>query len=107
MEDHKPAIKPADRGESIMPIHGTFNFQCGPGVSCFTNCCRDVTIFLTPYDILRMKNKLGISSEEFIAQYTLPMTGTDSGLPIFVLQDGRGPRETLRFCRSPGRLPGL
>ena len=34
MEEPKPAIKPADRGESIMPIHGTFNFQCGPGVSC-------------------------------------------------------------------------
>ena len=31
MEDPKPAIKPADRGESIMPIHGTFNFHCGPG----------------------------------------------------------------------------
>ena len=97
MEDPKPAIKPADRGESIMPIHGTFNFQCGPGVSCYTRCCGDVTIFLTPYDILRMKNKLGISSEDFIAQYTLPMTGSDSGLPIFILKMGEGPDKRCAF----------
>lgn len=97
MEDLKPAIKPADRGESIMPIHGTFNFKCGPGVSCFTNCCGDVTIFLTPYDILRMKNILGISSEDFIDQYTLPMTGRDSGLPVFVLKMGDDPGKRCPF----------
>ena len=32
MEETRPAIKPAARGEAIMPIHGTFNFKCGPGV---------------------------------------------------------------------------
>jgi Fe-S-cluster containining protein len=91
MEENKPAIKPAARGEAIMPIHGTFNFKCGPGVSCFTNCCGDVTIFLTPYDILRMKNKLGLTSEDFIDRYTLPMTGGDAGLPVFVLRMGEAP----------------
>ena len=56
-----------------------------------------MTIFLTPYDILRMKNKLGISSEEFIDQYTLPMTGNESGLPIFVLKMGEGPEKRCAF----------
>jgi len=31
----------------------TFTFACHPGVSCFNQCCRDVNIFLTPYDIIR------------------------------------------------------
>ena len=66
MEEIKSEIKPAARGEGIMPIHGTFNFKCSPGVGCFTRCCGDVTIVLTPYDILRLKNRLGIGSEDFI-----------------------------------------
>ena len=91
MEETKSTLKPAPRGESILPIHGTFNFKCGPGVPCYTRCCGDVTIFLTPYDILRLKNKLGLTSEEFIDQYALLMTGSEAGLPVFILKMGEGP----------------
>jgi len=48
-----------------------FSFACHPGVSCFNKCCNDVNIFLTPYDIIRLKNRLGISSSEFLAKYTI------------------------------------
>ena len=48
-----------------------FPFRCHPGVSCYNKCCNDVNIFLTPYDIIRLKNKLGISSGEFLEKYTL------------------------------------
>jgi uncharacterized protein len=48
-----------------------FEFNCHPGVSCFNKCCNDVNIFLTPYDIIRLKNRLGISSTEFLEKYTL------------------------------------
>ena len=47
-----------------------FTFSCHPGVSCFNQCCSDVNIFLTPYDVLRLKNRLGISSQEFLDKYT-------------------------------------
>jgi Fe-S-cluster containining protein len=100
MEEIKPTIKPAARGEGIMPIHGTFNFQCGPGVGCYTRCCGDVTIVLTPYDILRLKNRLGITSEDFIDQYTLPLTKSDSGLPVFALKMGEGPEKRCPFVSS-------
>jgi uncharacterized protein len=88
MKETESTIKPVARGEGIMPIHGIFSFKCGPGVPCYTRCCRDVTIVLTPYDILRLKNRLGISSEDFIDRYTLPLTKSDSGLPVFVLKMG-------------------
>ena len=39
-----------------------FKFRCHPGVSCFTECCGKTTIILTPYDILRLKNRLRITS---------------------------------------------
>jgi uncharacterized protein len=97
MKESEPTIKPVARGEGIMPIHGIFSFKCGPGVACFTRCCRDVTIVLTPYDILRLKNRLGISSEDFIDRYTLPLTSSDSGLPVFVLKMGDDPDKRCPF----------
>jgi Fe-S-cluster containining protein len=100
MEENRSTIKPAARGEGIMPIHGTFNFKCGPGVGCYTRCCGDVTIVLTPYDILRLKNRLGISSEDFIDRYTLPLTKPDSGLPVFVLKMGDGPGKRCPFVST-------
>jgi len=49
----------------------TFRFACYKGLSCFNTCCADVNIFLTPLDVVRMKNRLGVSSDEFIDRYTL------------------------------------
>jgi hypothetical protein len=48
----------------------TFTFHCHPGVECFCRCCRDVDMYLYPYDIIRMKNRLGISTGHFLEQYT-------------------------------------
>ena len=44
----------------------TFEFRCHPGVSCFNLCCRNLNLFLNPYDVIRLKQNLGISSSEFI-----------------------------------------
>jgi Fe-S-cluster containining protein len=47
----------------------TFSFRCYPGIGCFNRCCRNLNLFLYPYDVLRLKNALGISSDEFLDQY--------------------------------------
>jgi Fe-S-cluster containining protein len=47
-------------------------FRCYKGIECFNACCRDIDITLTPYDILRLKQRLGISSTEFLRDYTYP-----------------------------------
>ncbi len=67
-------------------MYGKFRFSCHKGVACFTKCCKNVTIFLTPYDILRMKNRLGVSSEEFLATYTRTLVGSAHSLPVVVLR---------------------
>jgi len=63
-----------------------FYFSCSPAVSCFNECCRDISQFLTPYDILRLKNRLGLRSDEFLKQYTTLHTGPETGLPVIVLR---------------------
>ncbi len=63
-----------------------FKFKCHPGVKCFTQCCRDINIILTPYDIIRLKNRLHLSSQEFLAIYTEPQLLEKTGLPVVTLK---------------------
>lgn len=50
----------------------TIGFNCYKGISCFNACCRNIDITLTPYDILRLKQRLGLTSGEFLRRYTYP-----------------------------------
>jgi Fe-S-cluster containining protein len=76
-----------NKEESLrMDAEQTFRFNCSPGVSCFTQCCRDVTIVLTPYDVLRLKNALDITSGEFLEQYTLIIPKAQRLIPLVVLK---------------------
>jgi Fe-S-cluster containining protein len=63
-----------------------FQFRCAPGVSCFTKCCQDITIVLSPYDVLRMKNALGMPSDEFIDKYTLVIRREKLLIPMIVIK---------------------
>jgi Fe-S-cluster containining protein len=64
----------------------TFRFACRPGISCFNKCCGDVNIFLSPYDVLRMKKRLGITSGEFLDKYTIIPVQKDMKTPVVVLK---------------------
>jgi len=79
-----------------------FRFSCRKGLNCFTQCCADVNIFLTPYDILRMKTRLGISSEEFLAQYTLVPFNDKQQLPVVILKMADGKDKRCPFVTSEG-----
>ncbi len=48
-----------------------FHFNCHPGVPCFTDCCRQLELALSPYDVIRLRRHLGLSSRQFLEQYTL------------------------------------
>ncbi|MCI5120853.1 MAG: YkgJ family cysteine cluster protein [Candidatus Electrothrix sp. AUS4] len=66
-----------DRNPShIMPekltLDSPLQFECHPGVSCFTACCHNIQIVLTPYDILVLRKRLNMAAHDFIVQYTEP-----------------------------------
>ncbi|MGQ9745116.1 MAG: YkgJ family cysteine cluster protein [Dissulfurimicrobium sp.] len=63
-----------------------FHFSCTPERTCFTTCCHDLNLVLTPYDILRLKNRLGLKSWDFLARYTSVHIGHSSGLPVVILK---------------------
>lgn len=89
----------------VEPIERTlksrFKFRCHTDISCFTRCCSRTDILLTPYDVIRMKNRLGISSGEFLEKYTYTYVDERSSHPFAVIkmmEDGRCPFVTHRGC---------
>ncbi|MEW5953448.1 MAG: YkgJ family cysteine cluster protein [Bacillota bacterium] len=63
-----------------------FKFNCHENLACFGRCCRDINIFLSPYDVLRLKKKLGLSSGEFLDRYGHRFTAGPTGFPLVFLE---------------------
>ena len=58
-----------------------FRFRCHKGIACFNKCCENIDIMLTPYDIVRLKHRFGITSREFIDRYTVDFQMDGHGTP--------------------------
>jgi len=56
-------------------------FRCYKGISCFNACCKAADVTLAPYDIVRLKRRLGMSSTDFLAEYTVPFQMDADGTP--------------------------
>lgn len=80
----------------------SFQFRCHPGVPCFNACCSHIDIVLTPYDIIRLRRRLGLSAEAFLYEYADPSFLRKGGLPVPLLamnkQTGRCPFNTDAGC---------
>lgn len=87
-----PRLGPDDR----------FQFGCHPGVSCFKKCCGDVNIFLSPYDVLRMKKRLGMTSGEFLRKYTFLPVHKDMKTPFVMLRMNDDEEKTCQFVTDAG-----
>ena len=55
-----------------LTMDSRITFRCHPGVSCFTACCGNIKIILTPYDILMLTRRLQMPAHEFLQAYTEP-----------------------------------
>ena len=74
--DTLPELAPGER----------FRFACHPKVPCFNACCSDLSLMLTPYDVLRLRAQLGLSSRDFIARHALAAQAPDTGFPMLRLR---------------------
>ena len=84
-----------------MPAH-RFKFRCHREISCFTKCCADLKLILTPYDILRMKNRLGILSDQFLDSYTEIGMGENPRFPMVTLKMNPGGNRSCPFVTPAG-----
>jgi Fe-S-cluster containining protein len=85
-----------------LDFQSRFRFKCHPGVTCFTTCCADVTIFLTPYDVLRLRQRLDIPYREFMDRFSLMLSREQQLLPLVVLKMADNERKTCPFVTADG-----
>lgn len=87
-----------------LSLDSRVKFHCRAGLACFNRCCRTPTVLLSPYDILRLRQCLGITSGEFLKRYTLRETDTISSLPLIFLDAFRSPEGGCPFVSPNGCL---
>ncbi len=80
----------------------TFKFSCHPGISCFNRCCGDVNIFLSPFDVLRLKRRLGMKSGDFLDKYALLPVQKDMRTPVVILRMNEDESKTCPFMTEKG-----
>ena len=80
----------------------TFRFGCHPGVPCFTDCCRQLDLSLSPYDVLRLTKGLGITATQFLGRYAVVEKNQEDAFPqvfLAMVDDGRA---TCPFVTGEG-----
>jgi Fe-S-cluster containining protein len=101
MPDRNPGLPPPAVAETagkpsspVVPVQlaldDTFQFRCHKGIACFNRCCENIDILLTPYDILRMKARLGLTAREFIDACTVDFPMDAHGMPGLKLRTKDG-----------------
>jgi uncharacterized protein len=91
-----------DADDKLMTWDDSFCFRCHPEIDCFNTCCRDITIFLNPLDVQRMRKALGISSTEFLEKYTIQLVSEVAGMPAVVLKMTEDDEKKCPFVTPQG-----
>lgn len=98
----KKTAHPTTGHRSRRLIKDTFRFNCHLGVTCFTRCCKDADMYLYPYDVIRMKNRLGISSDRFLEQYTFQAIRDNPHFPSLMLKMSDNDEKWCPFLSKKG-----
>jgi hypothetical protein len=106
-------MRPDLAPEHVRPLtpDETFRFSCHPGVACFTDCCRQLDLALSPYDVLRLSNHLGLAPSAFLDQYAVVEQTEGCAFPqvfLCMVDDGRAscPFVTASGCSVYADRPG-
>ncbi len=89
-------------GGRLIGASDTFEFRCHPEVSCFNLCCRNLNFFLNPYDVIRLKQNLKLSSEDFIEKHTDIIVRPGHYFPDVLLRMADNAEKTCPFLTEAG-----
>ena len=80
----------------------TFRFRCHSGLSCFNRCCRNLNLFLYPYDVVRLKSRLNISSDAFLDRFVDVVLRPSTFFPEVLLRMSENAEKTCPFLTDTG-----
>jgi Fe-S-cluster containining protein len=96
-------MKEDKQGISLSAIKDNrFRFRCHKDIECFTRCCKKLNLLLTPYDIIRLKNRLSLSSDIFLENYTVTRLDDRSRFPMVYLKMREDTAKSCPFVTSEG-----
>ena len=78
-----------------------FAFECHSDLTCFNKCCRNLNLFLYPYDVVRLRSALGISSDDFLDTHVDLVLRPAGFFPDVLLRMAENEQKTCPFL-SPG-----
>jgi len=108
MESVDIEVAPFKKSEAdkVVPVKLTgnskFKFRCHKGVRCFTACCSNINIVLPPYDLLRLRRRFGMTSEEFINTYCDIEILAKTLLPVITLKMKDDEKKSCPFLTPEG-----
>ncbi len=79
-----------------------FQFRCHPKIGCFNRCCRNLNLFLQPYDVVRLKQKLSLTADEFLERYTDIVLRAGSHFPEVLLRMAEDEAQSCSFLEADG-----
>ncbi len=97
-----PELPEPLRGKRELGPDSTFCFDCQPSLPCFTRCCADVNIVLTPADVLELSRRTGLGTREFLDRHTLMPITKELHLPVVMLRMGPDPERRCPFVSERG-----
>jgi Fe-S-cluster containining protein len=97
-----PDVPPDLADKRRLPEDEKFRFGCRSELPCFTRCCANVNILLTPVDVLRLSRRLGMSTTEFIDRHAILPITKDLKLPTVMLKMSDAEDKRCSFVTDKG-----
>ena len=88
--------------DRLFSTNDKFKFSCHSGLACFNTCCRDINIFLTPYDVLRLKQSLEMTSGEFLTRFTHIIQPGAKMFPLVMINMDESEEKNCPFLSAQG-----
>ena len=88
--------------QESLSLDSSFTFHCHADLPCFNQCCRTPTVILSPYDLLRLRQALGITSTALRQRYTRQEIEPNSNLPLVFIDAFRSQEGGCPFLGEHG-----
>lgn len=80
----------------------TFKFRCHGDLSCFNQCCRNLNLFLYPYDVLRLRKSLDMDSDRVLEAHVDVVLREGNHFPDVLLRMADNESQTCPFLSEAG-----
>ncbi len=94
--------QPNDRRGRELSDGDTIRFRCHAALNCFNQCCRNLNLYLYPYDIVRLKKALSIRSDDFIDRHVDVVLRKGHFFPDVLLRMADDEEKTCPFLTDDG-----